>query len=48
MNEKPIPTTAIHSTQTAAPLTEPKYKGVVRVPQQVKAGNGYIRVMSLE
>src|SRR5215468_12784381 len=28
MNENPIPTTAVHSTQTAAPLTGPKYKGV--------------------
>jgi hypothetical protein len=28
MNENPIPTTAVHSTQTAAPLTDPKYKGV--------------------
>lgn len=28
MNEKPVPITAIHSTQTAAPPTEPKYKGV--------------------
>jgi Protein of unknown function (DUF2569) len=28
MNEEPNPTTAINLTQTAAPLNEPKYKGV--------------------